>query len=147
MNLTFTNFSVTIIEMMKDGKVNYSVFSHCSFVSEHLHLVKTDWQITVSIMIMIICGSRLFIELLELFQVWQNKKHLAENNCVTFQQGFYYFKVDNIVDLFCYVSAILVVWDWDTCSGNTGLRLTWQWELGAFTLTLTWLNFLSLIRF
>ena len=25
-----------------------------------------------------------------------------------------YFKVDNIIDLFCYISAILVVFAWDT---------------------------------
>ena len=48
--------------------------------------------------------------------------------------------------MFCYVSAILVVVDMDTCSADTGLRAAWQWELGAFTLTVTWLNLLSLLR-
>lgn len=46
----------------------------------------------------------------------------------------------------CYVSAILVVVDMDSCSLDTGLRRPWQWELGAFTLTVTWLNLLSLLR-
>ena len=41
---------------------------------------------------------------------------------------------------------VLVVWDMDSCTAATGLRLSWQWELGAFTLTLTWLNLLSLLR-
>ena len=77
--------------------------------------------------------------------------------------------MDNLVDVFCYVSAVgsdlpehgiwsrdpvltpgwlqvLVVWDMDSCTAATGLRLSWQWELGAFTLTLTWLNLLSLLR-
>ena len=48
--------------------------------------------------------------------------------------------------MFCYVSAILVVVDMDGCSVDTGLRKAWQWELGAFTLTVTWLNLLSLLR-
>ena len=56
---------------MKNGTVNYSVFSQCSFVSEHLHLAKTDWQTTVMIMVIVICGTRLLLELLELFQVLQ----------------------------------------------------------------------------
>ena len=44
------------------------------------------------------------------------------------------------------MSAILVVVDMDGCSEDTGLRKAWQWELGAFTLTVTWLNLLSLLR-
>ena len=32
-----------------------------------------------------------------------------------------YFKVDNIIDLFCYISAILVVFDFSPCSEATGL--------------------------
>ena len=44
-------------------------------------------------------------------------------------------KIDNLTDVFCYVSAILVVVDMDSCSLDTGLRRPWQWELGAFTLS------------
>ena len=55
-------------------------------------------------------------------------------------------KTDNLTDVFCYVSAILVVVDMDSCSLDTGLRRPWQWELGAFTLTVTWLNLISLLR-
>ena len=54
-------------------------------------------------------------------------------------------KIDNLTDVFCYVSAILVVVDMDSCSLDTGLRRPWRWELGAFTLTVTWLNLLSLL--
>ena len=57
-----------------------------------------------------------------------------------------YFKVDNIIDLFCYISAILVVFDFSPCSEATGLRQDWQWKLGAVAVTITWLNLLSLIR-
>ena len=46
-------------------------------------------------------------------------------------------KIDNLTDVFCYVSAILVVVDMDSCSLDTGLRRPWQWELGDFTLTVT----------
>ena len=48
--------------------------------------------------------------------------------------------------MFCHVSAILVVVNMDSCSLDTGLRRPWQWELGDFTLTVTWLNLLSLLR-
>ena len=49
--------------------------------------------------------------------------------------------------MFCHVSAILMVVNMDSCSLDTELlRRPWQWELGAFTLTVTWLNLLSLLR-
>ena len=50
---------------------------------------------------------------------------------------------DRQPDVFCHVSAILVVVNMDSCSLDTGLRRPWQWELGDFTLTVTWLNLLS----
>ena len=36
-----------------------------------------------------------------------------------------YLKIDNLVDVFCYVSAILVVVDFDTCTSNTGRVGDW----------------------
>ena len=57
-----------------------------------------------------------------------------------------YFGVDNIMDLFCYITSLLVVIDFGSCESTTGLRTSWQWPLGAVCITITWLNLLSLIR-
>ena len=62
------------------------------------------------------------------------------------QQNLNYCSVDNLMDLLCYISSLLVVWDWDSCSAQTGLRLPWQWQLAAVAITAVWLNLLSLIR-
>ena len=50
------------------------------------------------------------------------------------------------MDIFCYTSALLVVVDFGTCENQTGLRNSWQWPLGALSISVTWLNLLSLIR-
>ena len=50
------------------------------------------------------------------------------------------------MDIFCYTSALLVVVDFGTCENQTGLRNSWQWPLGAISISVTWLNLLSLIR-
>ena len=50
------------------------------------------------------------------------------------------------MDMFCYITSILVVTDFGACEKDTGLRNSWQWPLGAVCVTVTWLNLLSLIR-
>ena len=57
-----------------------------------------------------------------------------------------FFGVDNLMDLFCYTTSLLVVIDFGSCESSTGLRNCWQWPLGAVCITVTWLNLLSLIR-
>ena len=39
-----------------------------------------------------------------------------------------------------------VVLDWGECERESGLRTSWQWPLAAVSVTVTWLNLLSLIR-
>ncbi|XP_023336897.1 transient receptor potential cation channel subfamily A member 1 homolog isoform X3 [Eurytemora carolleeae] len=62
------------------------------------------------------------------------------------QRQLNYLSWDNLMDIFCYIAGFLIVFDFDDCQSLTGLRRDWQWQLGAFTVTLAWLNFLSLLR-
>ena len=55
-----------------------------------------------------------------------------------------YFGVDNLMDLFCYTTSLLVVIDFGSCESTTGLRNSWQWPLGAVCITVTWLPFLGI---
>ena len=64
---------------------------------------------------------------------------------LTLQQKLHYFGIDNLMDLFCYVTSLLVfsitliflenasfvqvVWDFSDCEGSTGIRSSWQWQL------------------
>jgi len=105
--------------MMSNGTLNFTVYGDCDFIQSHLNIMKQSWQTNVSVMILVICATRLFIELLELFQ-----------------NGLGYLTVDNIADvcLLClYFSSWLVL----IMNSNSS---------GAITLTATWLNLLSLIR-
>lgn len=45
-----------------------------------------------------------------------------------------------------YGTAFLFVVDFNDCHARTGLRSGWQWQLGALSLLLTWLNLLSNVR-
>ena len=82
-----------------------------------------------------------------------------------------YVGIENVIEWCCYVTAILLVVDFDfnTCGSETGLRENWQWQLGnklkyflilsstlactspfqtigAVSVTMSWLNLLSNVR-
>ena len=45
----------------------------------------------------------------------------------------------------CILSIIFVL-DFNECHADTGLRHGWQWEIGAFAITVAWISFLSNVR-
>jgi hypothetical protein len=44
------------------------------------------------------------------------------------------------------VSAIVFSVDFSKCNERTGLKFDWQWQLGAFSITASWLSLLLNIR-
>ena len=64
------------MKMMENGTINFTVYSNCQFLSDNLDLQKPGWHSAITVMIMVICGTRLFIELIELFQVHNIFKYL-----------------------------------------------------------------------
>ena len=57
-----------------------------------------------------------------------------------------YFGAENVIEWVCYVTAILFVYDFTACQDETGMRLNWQWQVGAISVTMSWLNLLSNVR-
>ena len=57
-----------------------------------------------------------------------------------------YFGAENVIEWVCYVTAILFVYDFTPCQDETGMRLNWQWQVGAISVTMSWLNLLSNVR-
>ena len=45
-----------------------------------------------------------------------------------------------------YISAILFAIDLTACQERTGLRSDWQWQVGTFAITSSWLSLLANIR-
>ena len=65
--------------MLRNQSYNFSFYSDCSFVQENLKIKKEGWQTVAEIVILIVSGSRLFIEIFKLFQEFQIKNLLDEN--------------------------------------------------------------------
>ena len=58
-----------------------------------------------------------------------------------------YFKsYENIIELSTCILSIIFVVDFNSCHEVTGVKYGWQWEIGALTITVAWINFLSNFR-
>ncbi|KAF8376249.1 trpa-1 [Pristionchus pacificus] len=57
-----------------------------------------------------------------------------------------YFSWENAIELFIYISGLLVVLDFEECSRLSGIREPWQWQLAAISAFFQWLNLLLLVR-
>ena len=54
--------------------------------------------------------------------------------------------LENFIEWSCYLTALIFVVDFSDCTRETGLRFGWQWQVGACSITMTWLNLLSNVR-
>ncbi|XP_069174847.1 transient receptor potential cation channel subfamily A member 1 homolog isoform X4 [Procambarus clarkii] len=53
-----------------------------------------------------------------------------------------YIGLENLIEWCCYITAVLLVWDFTDCP----VRQDWQWQVGAASIFLAWMNLLLFIR-
>lgn len=78
-----------------------------------------------SVVISFICLFRLFTEMVQMFS---NPKQ-------------YFMEFLNYAEVFLYISTILFV-----ANGDFACLAAWRWQLGAFCIFLSWLNFVFFLR-
>lgn len=59
-----------------------------------------------------------------------------------YQARLNYIGVENLMEWCCYVTAVLLVWDFTNCP----IREKWQWQVGTASIFLAWMNLLLFIR-
>ena len=78
---------------------------------------------------------------MSIHECYQKIGSIFDNNfLIFFKARGLYFSVDNLMEWICYVTAIVFVFDFDDCTLQTGVRLGWQWQVGAVSITMCWLN-------
>ena len=58
----------------------------------------------------------------------------------------YFLSYQNIIEISTCILSIIFVVDLNSCHVTTGMKYGWQWEIGALTITVAWITFLSNIR-
>lgn len=59
-----------------------------------------------------------------------------------YQARLNYIGLENLMEWCCYITAVLLVWDFNDCP----VRQDWQWQVGAASIFLAWMNLLLFIR-
>ncbi|XP_050405831.1 transient receptor potential cation channel subfamily A member 1 homolog [Patella vulgata] len=80
----------------------------------------------------VILGLAVFNLLKELLQIFQAKLS--------------YLGWTNLIEWVTYVTALLLVIDFNECQDITGYRYDWQWSLGAVSIFLAWMDLVSFIQ-
>lgn len=57
-----------------------------------------------------------------------------------------YFGWENLMEWITYISALLLVIDFNKCQEDTGIRMAWQWQLAAVAVFLAWMDLVLFIR-
>ncbi|CAH1799596.1 unnamed protein product [Owenia fusiformis] len=63
-----------------------------------------------------------------------------------FTQKLNYLSWENLLEWIMYIFAILFVVDFQGCQRESGIRLEWQWQIGAFCIFLAWMELVLFIR-
>ncbi|XP_064648007.1 transient receptor potential cation channel subfamily A member 1 homolog isoform X2 [Lineus longissimus] len=63
-----------------------------------------------------------------------------------FQARLNYLGWENTIEWLTHMTALLLVIDFEGCQRETGLRLAWQWQLGAIAVFWAWIDLVLFIR-
>lgn len=105
----------------------YGTEQSCEELAQWYPMKKVALQLIAEVGVMTITALNMLKEIVQLIQ--SPKSHFKS--------------LDNIMEIvMCTMSVIFVV-DMNECNEMTGLKLGWQWQIGAFTVTIAWISYLS----
>ena len=112
----------------------YGTEQSCKAIESVSKMTKKTMQWIGQIGVLVTASLLTIKELVQLLQTWSSY----------FRN--YFKSSENIMELSTCILSIIVVLDFNECHSDTGLRHGWQWEIGAFTITIAWISFLSNVR-
>ena len=88
---------------------------------------KVTMQIIAEVGVMVITALNLLKEIIQLVQ--SPRSHFKS--------------LDNIMEVVICTLSILFVVDMNDCNDLSGLKLGWQWQIGACAITIAWISYLA----
>ena len=108
----------------------YGTEQSCKAIENVSDMRKKTMQWIGQFGVLITASLLILRELVQFIQTWRS----------------YFKSAQNIMELSTCILSIIFVLDFNQCHADTGLRHGWQWEIGAFTITIAWISFLSNVR-
>ena len=122
----------SVLDTYKDE--GYGTEQSCKAIENVSDMRKKSMQWIGQIGTLVTAALLTLKELVQLVQTWRS---FFRNYFKSFQ---------NIMELSTCILSIIFVLDFSECHADTGLRHGWQWQIGAFTITVAWISFLSNVR-
>ncbi|KAK7065169.1 hypothetical protein SK128_006956, partial [Halocaridina rubra] len=97
----------------------------CKDIEIELNLSQSMFVVVGKWVILVMAAFNI---LRELFQIYQARLN--------------YIGLENLLEWCCYITAVLLVWDFSDCK----VREDWQWQVGAASIFMAWMNLLLFIR-
>ena len=108
----------------------YGTEQSCRELLQQFSIRKTTMQLVAECGVIVICALNMAKEIIQFVQ-----SPLA-----------HFKSLDNIMEVVMCTLSVLFVVDLTECNSLAGLKLGWQWQIGAFTITLGWISYLSNMR-
>ena len=112
----------------------YGTEQSCKAIENISNMRKKTIQWIGQVGVLVTASLLTLKELVQMLQTWRS---FFRN---------YFKSSENIMELSTCILSIIFVVDFNECHTDTGLRFGWQWEIGAFTITIAWISFLSNVR-
>ncbi|XP_069935680.1 transient receptor potential cation channel subfamily A member 1 homolog isoform X4 [Cherax quadricarinatus] len=107
--------------MVQEAKEKHS----CEAIKDKVNLADSIFVIAGKWVIIVMASLNIMREMFQFYQARLN-----------------YLGLGNLMEWCCYITAVLLVWDFNDCS----VRQDWQWQVGAASIFLGWINLLLFIR-
>ena len=108
----------------------YGTDQSCRELAHEFSMRKTTTQLVAEVGVLVITALNMVKEIIQLVQ-----------------SPISHFKsLDNIMEVVICTLSVLFVVDLSECNELTGLKFGWQWQLGAVTITVAWISYLSNFR-
>ena len=124
----------TVLDANKNYYYGYGTEESCNAIYGMTKMKKSIIQWIGQIGVLVTAGLLALKELIQMFVTWRS---YFKNYFKSFQ---------NVLELSTCVLSIIFVVDTNDCHDVTGLRYGWQWQIGAFTITIAWISFLANVR-
>ena len=136
-NHTLRNATQTVEAMLNDNQnyfYGYGTEESCIAIYGITKMRKTITQWIGQIGVLVTAGLLAVKELIQMFVTWRS---FFRN---------YFKSFENVLEISTCILSIVFVVDTNDCHDITGLRFGWQWQIGAFTITIAWISFLANVR-
>ncbi|XP_042214247.1 transient receptor potential cation channel subfamily A member 1 homolog isoform X3 [Homarus americanus] len=122
-----------------EKKLNNSLMVQSAKEQHSCEALKDEVDLTDSVFVV---AGKWVIIVMAVINIMREMFQFYQGCCNSLMARLNYIGLENLMEWCCYITAVVLVWDFNDCS----IRQNWQWQVGAASIFLGWMNLLLFIR-